>query len=473
MLPQRLLGPTIPAGDPAEQGVRLVRIHATIDEIAPERFLAHAPEAPRCFWQQDGNWRAGIGQAAKILSRPSDGNPRGAAREENGSRFRRVAEQVETISAAPSFLQGKIPPRFYGGFSFHPDHEEAGAWGGFPVARFILPAVELVHDQQGTGVHVTVRVPDDVDDQTAVDQAEQTVDEVVKEIGGEDPRQRTSYAPPTPENSTDRGAWDQAVEAILEATREGALEKAVLARTVDAPVRQQPAPTVVLGNLRQANPGTNLFLVQPGPGQAFLGAAPELIGDVRGSVLTASAVAGSVPRGATPAEDDELARHLTTNAKDRAEHEIVVRQMRRRLAKLTDHVEVARDISVLRLATIQHLERDLYAKLRPDQGILAAVEALHPTPAVCGHPREEARHLLQRTEPFERGWYAGPVGWVDAEGDGAFAPALRCAVLQERRWRLFAGAGIVEGSSPEQEWEETRVKFEPILNALGVRAPPS
>lgn len=466
VLPRRLLGPTIPEGDPGEEGMRLVRVSGEADEFTPVRFLAHAPEAARCFWQREDNWLAGVGQAAHLVVRRED------AEAERG-RFTRVRDRIETIAANLTSDEDADRARFYGGFSFHADHAEQGVWRGFPAARFALPAVELVHDGRGTRFNVTARVPADLSDEEALERAREHLATVREEIGPGDPRSRTSYEPPTPENSTERTAWREAVEAILDETTSTRLEKAVLARTVDAPVRQEPAPTVVLGNLRQANPGTNLFLIQPGPGQAFLGAAPELIGNVRGSILTASAVAGSIPRGEDEAEDDELARRLTSSEKDRAEHDIVVRSMRRRLAKLTDHVEVSRDVSVLRLATIQHLERELFARLRPGQGILDAVRCLHPTPAVCGHPREDARELIREIEPFERGWYAAPVGWVDAEGEGSFAPALRCAVLQERTWRLFAGAGIVEGSSAEAEWEETRVKFQPVLEALGVLGPPA
>lgn len=471
MLPRRLLGLTLPEGDPETEGVRLVRITGDAADVTPECFLAHAPQAPRSFWQQEDTWRAGVGHAARITVRASESGPAdiGAGDDDRFSRVQDRAQRVAERLVSP----GEEPIRFHGGFAFYRDHRPRGPWRGFPTAAFAVPSVELVHDTQGTRFHVTIRVPDDVPRSQALEQAENALERVQAAVGPEDPRERVAYRPPRPENSTDRDEWRTGVKRILHETHETALEKAVLARTVDAPVKQEPDPTVVLGNLRQSNPGTNLFLIQPGPGQAFLGAAPELIGCVRGPILEASAVAGSIRRGDDEAEDDKLARRLTTSEKDRAEHEIVVRSMRRRLAQLTDRVEVGRETSILRLSDIQHLERDLFARLGPEDGILDVVRVLHPTPAVCGYPRDEARRLLREIEPFQRGWYAGPVGWFDAEGNGSFAPGLRCAVLQERTWRLFAGAGIVEGSTVDDEWEETRVKFEPVLSALGVpEAPP-
>ena len=121
---------------------------------------------------------------------------------------------------------------------------------------------------------------------------------------------------------------------------------------------------------------------------------------------------------------------------------------------------------ILTLARIQHLETDIGAPAPEGRSVLELVEALHPTPAVCGVPRDAALEFLRVEEPFQRGWYAGPVGWVDAEGEGHFVPALRTAVGDGKSWRLFAGAGIVDGSRPSMEWEETGIKFLPVLRAL-------
>jgi menaquinone-specific isochorismate synthase len=137
-----------------------------------------------------------------------------------------------------------------------------------------------------------------------------------------------------------------------------------------------------------------------------------------------------------------------------------------RLDSVAYDVTAQAEPHVLTLARIQHLETDIRARLTEGTSALSVLEALHPTPAVCGLPRDAALEFLEREEPFERGWYAGPVGWFDVEGNGVLAPALRCAVVQDRRWRLFAGAGIVAGSDPSLEWEETTMKFEPVLRAL-------
>ena len=177
-------------------------------------------------------------------------------------------------------------------------------------------------------------------------------------------------------------------------------------------------------------------------------------------------MAGSMPRGSTDEEDLELARRLLESAKDRSEHLLTAEEMAEVLAPRLDDMQVEKDPRVLSLARIQHLETAISGRARPGEDILSLVQALHPTPAVCGSPREEASALIRASEPFDRGWYAGPVGWFDLAGEGDFVPALRATIGAGSHWRLFAGAGIVAGSDPDEEWAETALKFEPALRAL-------
>jgi isochorismate synthase len=214
------------------------------------------------------------------------------------------------------------------------------------------------------------------------------------------------------------------------------------------------------------NRRSHVFLFEPEAGRALLGAAPETVATVRKGVFHATAVAGSTGMGTSEGERKRLAAALLASSKDREEQRIVVEDMLARLRPLADQVQVQDEPHVLTLAGIQHLETEIRARPGPGTHVLDLVAALHPTPAVCGVERDAALAFLRAEEPFERGWYAGPVGWFDNRGDGAFAPALRNAVSSGRSWRLFAGAGIVAGSVPAAEWEETAIKFEDVLRAL-------
>jgi menaquinone-specific isochorismate synthase len=269
-------------------------------------------------------------------------------------------------------------------------------------------------------------------------------------------------------------AWASAVSRALAEVSSGALSKVVLARVQTASFEGVMDPVDVVLNLWRENPGSHVFLFEPFPGQILLGAAPETVATVQGGEFHATAVAGSIARGNTPEEQKVLERELLKSEKDRREHRVCVEDMVHRLTEISQDIQAQSEPHVLTLSAIQHLETAITAQLQPDENILSAVEALHPTPAVCGFPRDRALEFLGAEEPFQRGWYAGPVGWFDSDGNGVFVPALRSAVGRGKEWRLFAGAGIVAGSDPSREWAETRIKFQPVLKALsGARAEPS
>ena len=240
----------------------------------------------------------------------------------------------------------------------------------------------------------------------------------------------------------------------------------VLARTLDVGTEGPVDPARVAAALQEMNRGSHVFFFEPRPGSALVGAAPETVATLRDGVFHATAVAGSIRRGETPREQAELAARLLASDKDRAEQRIALDDMVARLETVAHRIRTDPQPHVLTLARIQHLETEIRASVPADTGVLDLLRLLHPTPAVCGLPRDAALDFLAEEEPFERGWYAGPVGFFDGDGNGIFAPALRTGVLHGGSWRLFAGAGIVEGSRPALEWEETGMKLTPVLEAL-------
>jgi isochorismate synthase EntC len=177
-------------------------------------------------------------------------------------------------------------------------------------------------------------------------------------------------------------------------------------------------------------------------------------------------MAGSVARGATDSEDDRLARQLEDSAKDAVEHRVVSEFVVDAMRPFASSVS-ARQPEVVRFTNIQHLATSVAADLtHPPADALELASALHPTPAVGGWPREAADNLIDELEGMERGWYAGAVGWIDANGDGEFAVALRCGLLWEDGARLYAGVGVMPDSDPARELEETELKFKALLTAL-------
>lgn len=187
---------------------------------------------------------------------------------------------------------------------------------------------------------------------------------------------------------------------------------------------------------------------------------------LRNGAVSAHGLAGSIGRGATPEEDARLGAQLLASAKDLAEHEIVVRTIRENLADICTDLHAPAAPTLLKLRNVQHLFTPISSTIVAGRTIFDLIERLHPTPAVGGRPREQALDWIREHEQLDRGWYAGPVGWLDAGGDGEFAVALRSALTEGNQAVLFAGCGIVADSDPAREYQESQIKLRAMLGAL-------
>jgi salicylate biosynthesis isochorismate synthase/menaquinone-specific isochorismate synthase len=247
--------------------------------------------------------------------------------------------------------------------------------------------------------------------------------------------------------------------------RAGELDKVVLAREVVVEAPRAHDAAALYGALRAEFP--SCFCVCCGsPEAAFLAASPELLVRRAGAGATTVALAGSTRRSADPSVDDHLGEQLLRSAKDRGEHDIVVRRIERALGRQSVWVEAAPEPGLVKVANIQHLATPIHAQLSEPRSAVELAAMLHPTPAVGGEPRERALAVIDQLEGLDRGWYAGPVGWMDTAEDGEFCVAIRSALLRDRTAHLFAGNGIVADSDPEAELAETEVKLGALLPAL-------
>lgn len=443
---------------------------------SPAAFLSVVGPGPRGFFGDEDGWVAHAGAVRTVRVGPGE---RGSDGAEGGNgptgRYLEVERARARLAEAASRGEGGSAPlpRLHGGFAFHPRHRATAEWEGFPAAGFVLPRLEL---HGGEGVAPTLVAQALLPAEEAGGEASRALRETLTGL-----RERLALGPNgsgggadgvrlQQEGGVDRGRWEAAVEEILRAVGDGEVSKAVLARVLD--VRSGGAgsagdPVGVLERLREANPGARIFLWEPRAGRALVGAAPETLASLRHGRFQATAVAGSASVGSDEGDRARKARELQASRKDRMEHACTVEDMVSRLRGRMDELQWDPEPRVLALPRIQHLETRIQGAAASGETVLSLLEALHPTPAVCGLPRDRALDLVDRKEPFHRGWYAGPVGWVDSAGDGFFVPALRSAVGGPDGWRLFAGAGVVEGSDPALEWEETAMKFEPMLRALG------
>jgi isochorismate synthase len=391
---------------------------------------------------------AGVGRAATLDERGE-------------GRFGRVAARWRALVAGAVCDDGG--PVAVGGFAFAPDGGAAPHWAGFAPASLHIPEVALA--RRGERATLTLAAVAHPDDDPAALAARlrarlESLRTAPLPLLDPDPvgRSRVVSAMP-PEH------YESAVARAVERIRAGAFDKVVLAREVDVYAARPHDAAAVVGVLREAFPSCFTFSVARGD-SAFVAASPELLVRREGLRAGTLALAGSTRRSADPAVDDHLGEQLLRSEKDREEQAIVTRRIVRALRPLSVWVTTADEPVLARMANIQHLATPIRAQLASPVSAVELAGLLHPTPAVGGEPLAAAGPLIPALEGLDRGWYAGPVGWTDANEDGEFCVALRCALLTGVVARCYAGVGVMRDSDPAAELAETEVKLQALLPVL-------
>lgn len=384
---------------------------------------------------------------------------------------------VGAILAGPRHLPG-VGPVLLGGFAFDTQRPNTPLWQGYPAGHLVLPRLLFTQTQ---GEHwLTYNVIVD------------SLTDVADEVEALEDARHSLLAPtltrPHKNGSSGNGNgngnghghheqhftqhelrsaadWQKDVAEAATAVRAEKLEKVVLARAVQLRAAHHFNPAHALRHLATRYTGCYLFAVARGE-RCFLGATPERLAQLAGGQVRTMSLAGSIRRGKTTEDDLRLGQTLLTSAKDLIEHRLVVQTMTEALSEICIDLRLTEPPTLLKLGNIQHLCTPITGKLLAGYTLLDLVERLHPTPAVGGRPREAALRLIRDCENLDRGWYAGPVGWLNEHGEGEFAVALRSALLHGAQATLFAGCGIVADSDPKREYDESRLKLKPMLAAL-------
>lgn len=356
--------------------------------------------------------------------------------------------------------------RYYGGLRFDAPQADSTTrpdrrWHSFGTYRFVLPRFELVEADDALTLACNLVLPRDAE------RTEALVEDVYRLAL---PRPEAPAPLPEPLRRTDvpdKETWTRMVRWALDAIEEEALDKVVLARRMELELGAPMDPLLVLRHLEAATPGCFHFALRPPSGPAFVGASPERLLRREQRDVVSEAVAGTRPRGDTAEEDAVLRKKLLQSPKERREHAFVQDAIQSDLECVCSSVEAPGKTSDLALARGRHLHASLEGILAPDTSTVDLLRVLHPTPAVAGVPTPEAIAAIRAQEPFDRGWYAGPVGWIGSEA-AEFAVALRAGLVDESQLALFSGAGIVEGSMPDREWDEIEQKIGDFAAILGL-----
>ena len=431
-----------------------VPVPAELDLSAAVLAARRPDERFFCFEQpdRDGYAVAGLGQAAVLEAAGVE-------------RFREVAEAARELSRRvladdPALDPDRPPgagPVFVGGFAFAHDGGAGPEWSSLAPASLVLP--QLSFARQRGEARLTVCVAADAD----LEEVARRLTELAPAgmpLLDPDPVERVRVASAAPPSH-----YEHAVERAVERIRAGELEKIVLAREVRAHAAAPHDPAAVFGALRDMFPGCYCWCAGT-PELAFLGASPELLVRRDGQRAQTVALAGTMRRSADPAVDDHLGEQLLQSSKNRQEHQIVERRIERTLDPVSLWVAASDEPVLVKVHNVQHLATPIRAQLADPVPAVELAGMLLPTPAVGGEPRERALPLIPALEGFDRGWYAGGVGWTDLAEDGEFCVALRCALLRGDVAHLYAGCGIVRDSVPSEELAETEVKLEALLPLL-------
>jgi menaquinone-specific isochorismate synthase len=429
---------------PPEMVGKVLRIEVQISTLEPLSWLARQKSDVKTYWcDRQGNFTmAGVGTVATI-----DGD--------------RPIDYPDIFGQLRQSLSSFFPQvRYYGGIGFSQSKSISPIWKSFGNYRFVIPRFEILVRGLETffACNFTLNSLPNLGREIWETELATILDELARidftqqELPIELPLQLARLDRPN------RVEWQRNIELALAKFNALNLDKIVLARRSTLTFSHNLQPQLLLRSLKPHNPHSYHFCFQIDPTTAFIGTSPERLYSRADRLLKTEAIAGTRQRGTSATIDRELGDNLRTSLKDIHEHELVVTNLRGVLTELCHSVTIDDESVILKLNKVQHLYTQCQGMLKSHLTDADILPKLHPTPAVGGFPRTPALKLIQELEPFERGWYAAPVGWVGCD-DVEFAVAIRSGAIDRDRLFLFAGAGIVRGSQSAEEWAEIENKI--------------
>jgi len=427
---------------------KMVRLEVPITMPNSLNWLNQQNHPIKTYWSdREGSLEmAGIGIADIITS-------------EEQAEYVQIFSKIEkTLSSSPGNL------RYYGGLCFSSWPIRDQSWQGFGTLRFIIPRFEIITLGGQSFFACNFIIDADKAYNTQRDLLLQELEQITFDLW-ENPGILPDLN--TREDVPDRSSWDQILKSVLASISQGKLKKIVLARKSILTFTEPLNSWVLLQHLKSVNFKSFHFCFQPAIGHAFIGSTPERLYHRQEREIEIEVLAGTRPRGLSTEADYKLGNELRLSAKELREHEFVLQDLKHSLTQLCSAIEMQEEYRLLKLAHIQHLFSRFQGKLMANVSDPQIISALHPTPSVGGYPIEPSLQEIKIQEPFDRGWYAGLVGWVGNKAS-EFAVAIRSGLIEKNKLSLFSGAGIVAGSTFQAEWEEIEHKINPFLRIFHI-----
>lgn len=354
-----------------------------------------------------------------------------------------------------------IGPTMFGSFSFDPLKRETGMWSNFSDAFFYLPKFMLT--MVNGKVFLTTNVIITHEDDHILDQIMKQRNTLFSKIKEDFLIEETELIDKL---EVTKNTWITNVNKVTEVLNNDSLKKVVLARELRLIFNKPIQTENVLFRLLEEQRPSYIFAFES-RSDCFIGASPERLVKKKGKQVFSTCLAGSTKRGKTLMEDKNFGDALLTDKKNIMEHQIVVDMIKDAMNSVCDNVTIPDHPELLKMRDIQHLYTPVIGELQEDKSLFLLMDLLHPTPALGGFPQKMAMAKIREMEDMDRGLYGGPIGWTDYLGNGEFAVSIRSGLIQGNEASIFAGCGIVANSVAESEFEETRIKFRPMLSALG------
>lgn len=452
-------------------GCSLIRVVETIRSTEPWA-LAAAVQADGLrvmAWSSPESSDSPISFVAAGIA--TEFRPQGGDRFEEASRWwtQTATELIELdIQTGAKVKTGA--PVCLAGFAFTTGLDRSRAWEGWDDGAICVPEIIVLSDGECTRAVYTLTPGQDLDHLEALQGRLQRW--LSQPIAAPQPSSTASKVRQVEPSETDWSDWQDRVHSAQSSLRDGTMDKVVLARSeayrTDTDTAFDPLGTAMA--LRDRQTDSTTFMIQRRDGQAFLGATPEILVRLTDRQVHTVAMAGTRRRGSEGVSDEALGTELLASAKDRLEQKLVADAICTALGTVVTDLQRPEEPEVVRLPDVQHLRTLISGTVRPEANIFDLLQRLHPTPAVGGLPREPALQWLDDNEALDRGWYAGPIGWVDAQGSGVFVVAIRSVLIADHEASAFAGCGLVAHSDARDEWEESVVKLQTVRRGLALQS---
>ena len=421
-------------------GEGIIRLETKASVQDPLRWLHTQKNKKKYFWQGRGREEtiAGIGECFVYEN-------------DHGSTIELMLQRIRRLLSNSS-----DDVRIFGGIRFNLSSDSiSNEWKSWKQARFVIPEIELIRNRKETRLACNLN--------SLVLNKNRSLEGLrrrISELSEEDSKSvlESNFQYLKKHHKPEYENWCDNVNHALTEIQSGILKKIVLARKTEYQLQEAYDPLKFLLRLRDRAPNAYQYCFQFDKDQAWMGISPERLYRRQSRKIETEAVASTRPRGTNSEEDKNLALELLQSQKEVWEHDLVLERIESVLNQLCDKITRKSYREILKLRQVQHLQSRIEGHLNPDHGESTLINSIHPTPAVCGIPEEKARLNIEQLENFDRGWYAGPIGWISKNG-AEFAVGIRSAQINHKTLRIYTGAGIVQGSDPDSEWNEIDAKL--------------